>query len=80
MNWSNRNPLSKWKSASSLHPRLPVGLIRAIDIRNGDHNGLELQVNLRYAGRAFIADFVGAHGCPLDLVRVISFVAFVVAR
>ena len=52
-------------------PKPPVELLRAVDIRDGDDDDLELHVessDARNAGRIVSMDFGGAHGCLLVCV------------
>src|SRR5258705_5716547 len=44
-------------------PEPPVELLRAVDIRDGDDDYLELRVDSRDAGRVLTTDCVRAHGC-----------------
>src|SRR3984893_15985727 len=50
-------------------PEPPVELLRAVDIRDGDDDDLELRVDSRDAARVVTTDFVRAHGCPPKLCR-----------
>src|SRR5262249_30418336 len=43
---------------------IPVELLRALDIRYGDHDGLELQINTRL----FATNSLSGHGCLLSCV------------
>ena len=54
-------------------PEVPVELLRAVDIRNGDDEHLEFHVNsrgLRYAGPIDTTAFGCVHRCPLKMCRV----------
>ena len=44
VNWTTLTPLSKEKSASSRQPSPCVECLGAVDVRNGDHDHLKLQV------------------------------------